>query len=178
MRRPSRLLPELNRKRVPPLVWCLLGVFATCFAVALWLRPLLTGGLVLLMFGFSLGHSYFVRVHLRRLAAGRTREGIGAFAKQFDCRSVDTWIIRAVYEELQEYLRSEVRSFPLRASDRLLEDLKVDQGDLEDMVASRVAERTGRRLEAGPSNTLGGKVQTVGDLVLFFNAQPRGPAET
>jgi hypothetical protein len=177
MRRPSRLLPRVRRKRVPLLGWALLCALVAGFAYALWRQPLLTAGLVLLVCGVSASHWLFVRRHLRRLAAVRTGEDIGVFAKQFDYRNVDTWVIRAVYEELQEYLGSEVNAFPLRASDRLSEDLKVDQGDLEDVVASRVAERTGRSHEAATSNPFYGKVHTVSDLVHFFNAQPRG-AET
>ncbi len=174
MRRPSRLLPKIRRERMPLLGWALLAALVAGIAYALWRQPLLTGGLLLLIFGLSVAHALFLRFHLRRLAAVRAGEDIGAFVKQFDYRNVDTWVIRAVYEELQEYLRSEVSAFPLRASDRLAEDLKVDQGDLEDVVASRVAERTGRSHEAATANPLSGKVRTVGDLVHFFNAQPRG----
>lgn len=40
-----------------------------------------------------------------RLVADRQGESIGSFARSFDYRAIDTWIIRAVYEELQFYCR-------------------------------------------------------------------------
>jgi hypothetical protein len=177
MRRPSRLLPKVQTKPMPLGAWVLLGLLAAALGFALWRQPFVALALVLLLFGVSACNWFLVRRHLQRLAAGRKSEDIGAFAKQFDVRKVDTWVIRAVYAELQEYLSSEVNAFPLRASDRLAEDLKVDQGDLEDIVACRVAERAGRSPKAEPTNPFYGNVRTVGDLVLFFNAQSRA-AET
>src|SRR4030095_4437057 len=55
-----------------------------------------------------------------RLSKERTGEDIGTFARAFDRRSesFDPWVVRATWEALQPYV-----SFPLRPTDRLVEDL-------------------------------------------------------
>jgi hypothetical protein len=107
---------------------------------------------------------------LQMLASVREGESICHFARSFDKRKTDPWIIRAVHQELQLLLRPFV-AFPLRVSDSLLEDLRVDVEDLEDIVAD-VAMRAGRSLQQTEHNPYYGKVRTVSDLVLFMNAQP------
>ncbi len=67
-------------------------------------------------------------------------------------------------------------SFPVRASDRLMEDLRLDDDDLDFDLAMQIEQRTGRSLDQTKTNPLLGKVKTVRDLVLFFNAQPRRSA--
>lgn len=44
------------------------------------------------------------KARIKRLAASRAGESICEFARSFERRRVDAWIIRAVYDELQEYL--------------------------------------------------------------------------
>ena len=61
---------------------------------------------------------------------------------------------------------------PLRTSDKLEKDLKIDPDDIEDLIPV-VAQRTGRCLENTERNPFFGKIETVGDLVLFINNQPR-----
>ena len=112
-----------------------------------------------------------VRKLLRALAASRPGESICSFARAFDYRNTDTWIIRAVYEELQEHLNSECADFPIRPDDRLLEDLRIDPEDLDDLLARQIAERTGRSLANPEANPYYGKVKTVRDLVTFFAGQ-------
>jgi hypothetical protein len=106
---------------------------------------------------------------MRQFAATRAGEGICEFAREFNAREIDTWIIRAVYEEVQDCIASE---FPLRAGDRLGEDLRIDPDDLDMVIALRVAERTGRSLEQPERNPYYQRLITVGDLVNFFNNQP------
>lgn len=106
---------------------------------------------------------------LEQLAEGRNSESICAFARSFDCRAIDTWILRAVYETLQEFLAAP--HFPLRASDRLSDDLAFDADDLDEL-ADEIAERSGRTLENAEYNPLYSKVESVRDLVLFFTFQP------
>lgn len=103
----------------------------------------------------------------QRIASQRSGESICTFARQFDCRATDTWILRAVFE----YLSSLVR-FPIRADDRMDEELKIDSEEIPD-IAEVVAQRTGRPLEKCESNPLYGKVKTVRELVEFFIHQPR-----
>lgn len=103
----------------------------------------------------------------RRIALERQGESICSFARSLDCRATDTWIVRAVFEELAAYVQ-----FPIRPDDRLEDDLKIDSDDIDD-VAEAVAQRTGRPLDAREANPLYGKVTTVRELVEFFRHQPR-----
>ena len=113
----------------------------------------------------------FDKRRLRRLAASRPDESVCTFARAFACRSTDTAIIRAVYEELQQYFRFAVPAFPFRASDRFEDDLQLDHEDLDDLAAV-IAHRARRTLASTESNPLYGRVHTVRDLVGFFAHQP------
>lgn len=106
------------------------------------------------------------RRHLA-VAAQRADESICTFARGFDCRCTDTLVIRAVYDELQPLL-----GFPLRATDHLETDLRLDGEDLELDIAPMVAGRTGRSLKIIGDNPYFGKIKTVADLVGFFCQQP------
>ena len=81
--------------------------------------------------------------------------------------------MRAVYEELQACLAHHRGRFPLRVTDRLGVDLQIDGDELDLSLVQDIAQRTGRDLSSTHSNPFFGKVTTVGDLVNFFNAQPR-----
>jgi hypothetical protein len=107
---------------------------------------------------------------LARLASDRRTESICTFARSFNCRAVDTWVIRAVHATLQESLASQ--RFPMRETDRLRDDLRLDDEDIEDL-ADLIAERSGRTLSDAESNPFYGQMVTVGDLVLFFAHQQR-----
>ena len=63
-------------------------------------------------------------------------------------------------------------AFPVRASDLLLKDLHIDSDDIEDLLVD-IAARSGYSLDETENNPLYGKINTVHDLVLFINAQPR-----
>jgi hypothetical protein len=107
---------------------------------------------------------------LQTLASARKGESICHFARSFDKRKTDTWIVRAVHQELQLFLEPFV-AFPVRASDALLGDLGLDGDDVDALIVD-VAQRTGRSLEQTERNPYYGKVRTVSDVVLFVNAQP------
>ena len=106
-----------------------------------------------------------------RLRAERQGEGICTFARAFDRRGVDPWIIRAVHEELQPYFTTRDSPVPLRPADRLYEELGIDGDELDD-VAQTIARRTGRPLVDTERNPVR-PVSTAGDLVHFFAHQPR-----
>ncbi len=110
--------------------------------------------------------------HLKRLSAGRTGDPLCNFARAFDTRQVDTWIIRAVWDSLQFYVGSKSGPFPLLPEDQIFEDLCIDPEDLDDIITG-VAERTGYSVDDCESNPVYGNVESVGDLVLFVNHQPR-----
>jgi hypothetical protein len=176
MHSPSRFMPMPRRKRQ---TWAVriarvaaLGLLVAGLGIALLAHPLVTTAVASCTI---LGFLFLARREKRRLAAlAATRGGksICEFARSFDTRAVDTWVIRAVYEELQDLLRSNYPSFPLRASDRF-EDLGIDDDDLEMDVAAVVAERTGRTLDDADRNPFFKKLRTVADLVMFFDAQAR-----
>jgi len=81
-----------------------------------------------------------------------------------------------VYEQLQAELADLRPQFPVRASDELLHKLLLDPDDLDMSLAPDIARRTGRSLDKTDGNPYWGKVHTVRDMVLFFNAQARSGA--
>jgi len=107
----------------------------------------------------------------RQLVASRQDESICDFARSFD-RQTDTWLIRAVYEEVSRYPSVDGRTIPVRRQDLCEKDLGIDPEDLDD-IAKDVAFRARRSLEDCDKNPLYGKVQTVGDMVTFLEYQPR-----
>lgn len=108
---------------------------------------------------------------LRGLALYRPYDSICTFARAFDCRQVDTWIIRAVYEELQAVLASDKRPFPIRAEDHLENDLDIDYDTLEEVMED-VAVRADRSFKNGERNPYYDKVHRVRDMVYFLHHQP------
>ena len=103
----------------------------------------------------------------QRIARAREGESICTFARAIDCRKFDTWIVRAVYEELSD--DGAVR-FPVRPSDQLGKELKLDGDSIEEAIEF-VAERAGRLLDGWESNPYAGRVSTVGDVVAFLQLQ-------
>ena len=125
MRVPSNRMhrfPVKNNDTGYPLIAFGLAVaFVVWFGYTLWSDP----GLILFLtstFGllFIIG-TFLVRRRDRRIASLRPNESMCTFARSFDCRTTDTWIIRAVYEKFQPFV-----GFPLRASDSVDDDLCVD----------------------------------------------------
>ncbi|HVX90748.1 MAG TPA: hypothetical protein VHC20_03920, partial [Candidatus Paceibacterota bacterium] len=92
--------------------------------------------------------------------------------RSFERRRVDTWVIRAVYEQLQSHLGTE-KPVPIRATDSLANDLLVDDEDLDMDIAEEILQRTGRSMKDTERNPYYGKVRTVADLVYFVNEQPK-----
>ena len=105
--------------------------------------------------------------HWTRMKAERENESICEFARRLPARKHDTWIVRAVYEEL-----SGDRQIAIRPTDRLERDLGFVPEDLEDCVTES-ARRAGRSLVASEKNPLFGRVVTVEDVVSFLECQPR-----
>jgi hypothetical protein len=179
MRIASRHMPKFRASPAGLLAWLFLAVLAVCLAYAAISSPSMAV-IVLLLLGAAF---LFARMAakqeedaLRRLAEARAGESICEFAREFDTRAVDTWVIRAVYEQVQAQLTHVHPAFPVRASDRLKEDLRLDDDDLDMDVAMEIEQRTGRSLVETRTNPLLGKVKTVRDLVLFFQAQPKRSA--
>lgn len=175
MRRASRFMPQARR---PAMSWrgrifmavallallCSLLLALGAYPVTVCLIAVAIWALV------AIGEQRQKKRLLQRLQA-RSGESICQFARSIDCRRVDTWVVRAVYEELQRYY-SKKWAVPLRVTDRLEEDLQLESEDM-DYVLVDMAQRAGRNLADTQHNPFYDKVSTVGDLVHFLNAQPR-----
>lgn len=107
-----------------------------------------------------------------RMCSIRDEESICTFARSFSTRQVDTWVVRAVHQEIQQLITSYIPAFPVRASDSLMGDLHIDSEDIEVLLVD-IAARSGHSLDETENNPFYGKINTVGDLVMFMNAQPQ-----
>ena len=161
MRTSSRHMPPLRTAGPLGLVLALglVGGLVTWVAYAWW--PGAVGLAVVCTWGWIAG---FRRA--QRIARERSGESICGFARAFDCRVTDPWVIRATYEGL-----SSTCGYPVRAADRFEDDLSIGTEDL-DFEAINIADRSGRSLEHVDDNPLFDRVKTVRDLVMFLNHQP------
>jgi hypothetical protein len=99
-------------------------------------------GVTLSLVAFGLIEMKRHRTKLAKLVASRSGGSICEFARAFDRHAVDTWVVRAVYEQLQDYLGDQYR-VPIRASDTFGADLPIDLEDLEMDIVPEIAQRTG-----------------------------------
>jgi hypothetical protein len=165
---------RLRRGRLATIVaLTVLVVFVGAYGYALWYHPYIIGVVSVVTLAIGVRNKRRWRRHLADLAEARKGESICEFSRAFDARNTDTWVIRAVYEQIQQQLRWVYADFPVRATDRLIEDLGLDPDDIDMDVISDVAGRTGRSLRHAQANPFCGRMQTVQDLVAFFCAQDR-----
>ena len=138
----------------------------------IWKHPysvFVISAFVVLMWGAGL----LERRNMRKLALSRSGESIYTFVDSFDCHRTDTWVLRAVYEELSRYLTVDGHPFPVRADDQCCEkDLKIDPEDLAEL-ATDAAIRAGRSMDGAEQNPFYCKVHRVRDLVSFLEHQPK-----
>ena len=111
--------------------------------------------------------------HFNEILKQRENDSICTFSKSFNSKEIDTWIIRAVYEQLQEYMLFVKPNFPLKADDHLFNDLWIHDEDLDMDLVEEISQRTGISLDNYKNNPYYGKVTTVRNLVLFFNNQKK-----
>jgi hypothetical protein len=177
----SRHMPKMERgSLLGTFVWWLLCslfylAFGAWLASFLWLNPIFILPVILFVILFTISlvvDSRKYRLRMEALAQEREGESICTFAKAFDLRKTDSWIVRGAYDQFQNYFTCDGPNFPFRASDRLTEDLHMD-GDEVENVMDEVCLRAGRSFEETENNPFYDKVNTVGDLVHFLNAQPR-----
>ena len=114
---------------------------------------------------------------LRSRANERPSDSICTFGRSLDYRRLDTTVIRAVYEEIQDYLSYLGVRFPIRASDNFMSDLDMDEEDLDDVIVM-IGERTGRSLDNTDKNPFYSRVNSVSDLVEFICHQPLTTKQT
>lgn len=138
-------------------------------AILFWiLKGVLALLVMLLVFGPPIW--LYERRRFRLLTEARQGLSICQFARSFDYRRTDTKIIRAVYEGIQDWAIG--ANFPVKADDYISDTYGMVDEDLDDF-AGEVAAKTNRSLASTTSNSYFGKVETVKDLVLFLNDQPK-----
>lgn len=158
------------------MTWIIVGGLLLAIANLAIRHPMgaLVGGVILGLLWMEAGRETKRRHRrLQTLADARPGGSICEFARAFDLRGTDPWVVRATFEALQDELRDAHPAFPVRAEDRLVEDLEIDGDDLDMDLAPAVASRSGRSLDGGSMNPWWGRVRTAGDLVHYLNAQPR-----
>ena len=171
MRQASRFMPEYVPHKTSITEKCIQLLMLSVLILSVWETPFL-----LLLVPIIAIVSYFLskkrEKKFRALEAKREELTICNFARSFDCKKIDTWVIRAVYEKLQKYILFDGKAFPVKADDHLLDDLEIDEEDLDYDIIDEIAQRTGRSLENTENNPYYYKVKLVRDLVFFFNEQP------
>ena len=174
MRVPSRRIPSYEEV-IPPshryFLYLLLGVIIVWIGYAIWQEP--ASGLFLVA---MIAVTWIVSIPTERawekkiaaIREERKGEDIGTFARALPFRKINTWIIRALYEEIADEMGDD--TFPLRPSDRLEEDLRLDDDALF-WIYERVMRRVGLSVEGVESNPYYDRVKTVEDMVMFFHHQ-------
>lgn len=163
---PSNRMPRIPSASISLTGWLILIAMAAAMLSLIYRTPWL---ILFLAVIFLVMYIAFIPASRRldRLAKSRADDSICTFVRQFDYRETDTWILRAVYEEIIDCV-----GFPIHADDNLVNQLKIDHEDLDDAVFD-IAERAGRSMDNAGSNPYFNRVKTVADLVLFLEHQPR-----
>jgi hypothetical protein len=172
MRIPSRKMPKALR-RGTALARIIASMLLGAYLYGLWYHPLVVAIICAVVVAIVVRSKRRMRRQLTNLAQARKCESICDFSRAFDARNTDTWVIRAVYEQLQQQLRWVYPDFPVRATDRLIEDLMLDPDDIDMDVLSDVAGRTGRSIRNTKANPFYSRVKTAQDLVAFCCAQDK-----
>ena len=165
-------MPKFVPRPVTWVGWLVQTLFVAAIVWFFWEAPKALYCVPFVAIGFLIEARRQKR-RLQRMAKERAAESICTFARSFDCSEADTWVVRAVYEQLQAHLQTDVPSFPLRRDDNLFKCLGIDPDDLAWDIAGEIATRTGRPMEAAERNPYWAKVETVGDLVQFFLHQQK-----
>ncbi len=177
MRKPSRFMPKYEPKQMGPFSWLFFVSILILFGYLVYKHPLV---IVLLpvVYIASIISTKSHKSKLSKLALGRENEDIGTFAKAFNYREIDTWVIRAVYEQIQDYLKEDYPNFPLRPDDKVYDDLILDPDDFDMDILNEISQRTGRSLEKLDKNPYAQSLETVKDVVDMFNSQPKSSNAT
>ena len=183
MRTPSRYIFRLPSHEINPFRATLLLILLICAVLAgvswLILSSVRTGNTFIFWLTLFIGYLIAIAkqekiklIEKRQIMADK-RQGLSIcqFARQFSPHTVDTWVIRAVWNTLQGNGYIDY-PFPLKASDKLDDDLDLvnDADELEELVED-IAARCGRDL-CGIEDNPFLPITTVGSLVSVLNAQP------
>lgn len=165
---------RLDADRLPTLAsWLIVGLFVGAMVALIrlgtgsWIDTAMCLGIL-----GAIGGVISVRAVRRKeaLANGRGGESICSFARSFDRHSTDPVVLRAVYETIQAQMGPP--AVPIRAADRFLEDLGLDDEDLDE-IYGEAALLACRPTDDAERNPMWSHVRTVGDLVAFLHHQPR-----
>lgn len=128
---------------------------------------------IFLFIALVVGLSIHQHYRMKRIYSERGDENICAYARSFDYRNIDTKIIRAVYNKVQEWVGVyEGKSFPVQAEDSFDDIYRMDPGDLNDLCCE-VADELGISMKRAEENLYYDKVKSVKELVLFLHHQPK-----
>jgi hypothetical protein len=170
MKAPSKRMPTLPVRKAPWSAWGFLGMLIVGCGILAFHKPQIL--LLIAVIGSAAWLGTICDTRFRRhLALSRANESICDFARTFDRKRLDPWIIRAVYEELSRFLSVDGKPTAIRAKDRCEKDLRIDPDDLADL-AQDIALRAGLSMDSTKQNPYFGKIHTVGDLVAFLEHQP------
>jgi len=172
MRIPSRLMPGYKPQPLGVAGWSVLLVSVCAGLYILWMHPWVTAMAVVAVVGLGVYEHTKEKWYFNQLMAQRHGESLCTFSREQTLTGIDTFIVRAVYEEIQFEIPLQ-KDFPLRWSDNLYSVLHVDGDNLEELI-ERIAQRTDRCITYTKLNPLYGKIHTVGDLIIFLNHQPKG----
>jgi hypothetical protein len=162
---------------MPPLRGGTVGIGAILFLVVL--LALAVWGIATLMISSTFGFvasmvivagftvlQIQINRHQRRMKQQRASLSICDFAREFDARKIDPWVIRFVYEEL-----TDLTDYPICASDHLYDDLHLDPDDVELDLLSHISPRLARDIHGAPDSDI--PVETAHDLVQWIDRLPQ-----
>jgi len=168
MKAPSNRMTKYEVPNTSIGVWIFLIIIVLSFCYAAYedinIRYFFVGFIIFIIIISAIGDKKY-----ERLKEFRKDWDIGNFAKEFDLKVIDTWVIRAVYEAIYDEV-----DLPIKADDDIDKDLRINMGDLGfDEILINVSQRTGRVLtEESVEYDDIQNIKTVRDLVYFFNQLP------
>ena len=119
------------------------------------------------------GAAFWQHRRMHSIALGRKSSDICLYARSFDCRNVDTKIMREVYSHVQAWAgKYEDVPFPVEADDCFNETYKMHPDDVDDIYFG-IAKKLGISTENPELNPYWNKVVNVKSLVLFLHNQPK-----
>jgi hypothetical protein len=111
--------------------------------------------------------------HMRNIARSRGKPDICTYARSFDYRNTDTKIMREVYTSIQEWAgKYDGIPFPVQSNDSFDALYRMDPDDLDD-IYFEIADKFGISTEEAEKNPYFDRVETVRELVLFLDSQPK-----
>jgi len=169
MKKPSNQMPKYEVPKTSIWTWIFLVVtiLSLCYAAYedINVMYLFVALIIFIIIMSTIGDKKY-----ERLKESRKDWNIGSFAKEFNLKEVDTWVVRAVYEAVYDEVE-----IPIKADDDIDKDLRIDMGDLGfDEILINVSQRTGRVLteESVAYNDIE-NITSIRDLVYFFNGLQR-----